>query len=459
MEEELSLLADASDRAAAYLSGLRGRRVYPSEAAIAELVRLEEPLPLDGRPGEEGLALIDDVGSPATVASNGGRYFGYVVGASLPAAAAVDRLVSVWDQSGGSPATTAIEQVASRWMLDILDLPADSAVGFGTSASACAIGCLSTARRVLLARAGWSIEEDGLACAPRVRAVVSDQSHVTVLKALRVLGFGSRDIILAPTDGQGRVDPARLPAIDARTLLCLQAGEVNTGAFDPFEEIIPMARCAGAWVHVDGAFGLWARASGQHRALAQGVELADSWTVDGHKWLNTPYDVAMTICRHASELSETLNADARYARSGPGAQRNLTLEFSRKPRGAMVWAALRSLGRRGVAAMVDRHIAQAAHVADVLRREGFDVLNRVVLNQVLVRGPNAAATEFVRMAVEQSGEAWFGATRWEDELAFRLSFSSWRTGEADVDRLVAALMSARDAARAAGVWQGKNERP
>ncbi|WP_431259407.1 pyridoxal phosphate-dependent decarboxylase family protein [Roseateles chitinivorans] len=450
--DELALLADAADRAAAYIAGLRDRRVHPDEDAIAGLTRFEEALPTEGRPAEEGLALLDEAGSPATVASNGGRYFGYVVGAALPAAAAADRLLGAWDQSGGSPAGTVIEEVAARWVLDILDLPAESAVGFGTSASACAVGCLSTARRVLLARAGWSVEEAGLVGAPRVRAVVSAHCHVTVLKALRVLGFGSRDIIRAPTDAHGRVDPARLPAIDALTVLCLQAGEVNTGEFDPFPEIIPAARRVGAWVHVDGAFGLWARASGQHRALTDGVDQADSWTVDGHKWLNTPYDVAMSICRHAGALAETLNSDAHYAPSSPRAQRNLTVEFSRKPRGILVWAALRALGRSGVAALVERHLAQATRVAETLRSAGFELLNRVVLNQVLVRGPNDEATHFIRAAVEQSGDAWFGASQWEQRVAFRLSLSSWRTGEDDVERLLTALLRARDEARRAGLW-------
>ena len=322
-------------------------------------------------------------------------------------------------------------------------MPRESAVGFGTSATACTIGCLTAARRALLAKHGWDFDADGLIGAPEVKVIVSNVVHITVKKALRMLGFGVNRLLIAPTDEFGRIDPEQLPTIDDLTILCLQAGEVNTGEFDPFETLIPVAKKAGAWVHVDGAFGLWARASRTAAHLASGAELADSWTTDGHKWLNTPYDGAMAICRDADALARAMNSDAVYATAAADAQKNLTLEFSRRARGIPIWAALRTLGRNGVAEMVDRHIGQAHRLATALRKAEFDVVNRVVLNQVLVRGSDDDATRAIRAAVEASGKAWFGATMWRGRPAFRLSVSSWRTRDQDIDDLVDLLVQAR----------------
>jgi glutamate/tyrosine decarboxylase-like PLP-dependent enzyme len=444
MLNELNLMADADKRAARYLGSVNTRRVFPDQAALNALSRFSEDLPDDGRPAEEGLALLDDVGSPATVTSNGPRYFGFVVGASLPAAAAADRLLGAWDQGATlymtSPVSAVVEEIAAKWLLDILDLPRESAVGFGTSATACGLTCLAAARRSILKKHGWDLDEDGLIGAPAIKVVVSAKIHIVVSKALRILGFGKKDILLAPVDDYGRVDAARLPPIDDHTIVCLQAGEVNTGEFDPFSEIIPVAKAAGAWVHVDGAFGLWARASNLHSHLTDGIELADSWTTDGHKWLNTPYDAAMAICRDADALAEAMNSDAVYAAGSKNAQKNLTLEFSRKARGIPVWAALRALGRNGVAALVERHLSQAKRLATELEDAGFTILNRVVLNQVLVRAGDDETTAWIRSEVEKSGEAWFGASMWDGKAAFRLSVSSWRTTDEDIGRLIALLI-------------------
>ncbi|MBA3878993.1 MAG: aspartate aminotransferase family protein [Sphingobium sp.] len=447
---ELDLLADADARARAYVAGAEVRRAYPDGAALAALAGFDEALPDRGAPPAQTLELLDRLGSPATVASNGPRYFGFVKGASLPVAAAAERLVLAWDQSAasavGAPSAAAIERVAGRWITEILDLPRSSAVGFGTSASACTIGCLTAARRTLLGRLGWDFDAQGLDGAPSLRVVISETAHITVKKALRLLGFGLDRVIVAPVDAAGRVDPARLPALDDRTILCLQAGEVNTGAFDPFAAILPVARAAGAWTHVDGAFGLWARAAPASRALTEGVELADSWTTDGHKWLNTPYDGAMSICRDAGALAAAMNSDAAYATAEPDAQKNLTLEFSRRARGVAIWAALRSLGREGVAALVDRHRAQSRRLADGLAAAGFEVLNEVMLNQVLIRAGSPAETERVRRAAEASGEIWFGPTIWQGAPAARLSVCSWRTSDDDITRaidLLAQLLRAK----------------
>jgi glutamate/tyrosine decarboxylase-like PLP-dependent enzyme len=317
----------------------------------------------------------------------------------------------------------------------VLNLPRESAIGFGTSATACTLVAIAAARRALLARRGWDFDRDGLAGGPEVRVVMSELAYVTVKKALRILGFGTRHLVAAPVDTYGRVDATRLPPLDDMTTLCLQAGEVNSGEFDPFSELIPRARSDRAWIHVDGAFGLWARASSKAH-LTDGVDNADSWTTDGHKWLNTPYDGAMVICRDAAALAGAMNSDAAYSSASQDAQKNLTLEFSRKARGIPIWAALRTLGRAGVAEMVDRHCALASRIADGLRLAGYDVLNRVVLNQVLVRATTDEQTIAIRQAAQASGEIWFGPTVWQERPAFRISVSSWRTGDEHGRRLV-----------------------
>ena len=446
---ELMLIADADKRATDYIASVGNRRVFPNAAALRALSAFSEVMPEQGRSASETLAMLDDIGSPATVASNGPHYFGFVIGASLPSAAAAERMMLAWDQCASSfdnsPVAATVEKVAAGWILEALDLPRKSAVGFGTSATACTIGCLTAARRTLLMRQGWDFDADGLIGAPEVKVIVSDVVHITVKKALRILGFGVNRLLIAPTDSFGRIDHTQLPIIDNMTILCLQAGEVNTGEFDPFDVLVPLANAAGAWVHVDGAFGLWARASKTAAHLTSGAELADSWTTDGHKWLNTPYDGAMAICRDADALARAMNSDAVYATAAADAQKNLTLEFSRRARGIPIWAALRTLGRVGVSEMIDRHIRQARKLAAALRKEDFDVVNRVVLNQVLVRGTDDNATRDIRAAVEASGKAWFGATMWRGRPAFRLSISSWRTSDLDIDELVDELVKARNA--------------
>lgn len=439
-------MADADRRAAAYAATVDTRPPYPEPRAIEKLQAFDEDLPAHGRPDDETLALLDDVGSPATAVTTGPRYFGYVVGGLLPAAAAAERLVLAWDQRAStftsSPVAAVIERQAGRWILDALRLPRDSAVGFGTSATACTLACLSAARRTLLARQGWDWDADGAMGSPPVRVVASAAMHVAVSKALRILGFGLRNIVPAPVDQFGRVDPAQLPALDASTILILQAGEVNTGAFDPFADILPRAAQAKAWVHVDGAFGLWARASLTSDGLCAGIEQADSWTADGHKWLNTPYDGAFSICRDSAALEAAMSSDAAYSPSEPHAQQNLTLEFSRRARGIPIWAALRSLGRRGLAELVDYNTSQARRISEALGDIGFDVPVPTFLNQVLVRAGSDEATRGICQAVQRSGVAWFGLTRWDDRVAMRISVSSYRTRDSDITLLIDALAAA-----------------
>ncbi|PWC13178.1 aspartate aminotransferase family protein [Brenneria roseae subsp. americana] len=445
--DELTLLADADERGRRYTAGNGQRQVFPQAEALAALSRFDEALPRQGLPAQDTLQLLDEAGSPATSSSNGPHYFGFVIGASLPVAAAAERLMIAWDQCAStfdnSPVSATLERLAGRWVLDALNLPSTSAVGFGTSATACTLTCLAAARRAILAKQKWDFDNDGLSGAPQIKVVISELAHITVKKALRVLGFGLRHLIVAPINQYGQVDIAQLPPLDDLTILCLQAGEVNTGEFDDFANIIPAAKAAGAWVHVDGAFGLWARASA-HAALTAGIELADSWTTDAHKWLNTPYDCAMAICREPGLLAEAMNSDAAYSSAAQDAQKNLTLEFSRRPRGIPVWAALRTLGRDGIAEMVERHCRQARLIADGLRAANFEVLNRVMLNQVLVRGATDSQTTAIREALQASGKAWFGATVWQGRTALRISVSSWRTQDEDARALVALLVKIRE---------------
>ena len=437
---ELKLLEQADILARAYAQQNTTRRAFPDAEAIAGLKGFDEPLSDKGMPESETLALLDQIGSPATVASNGPNYYGFVLGASLPVAAGAERISLAWDQCASSaetsPAADAIERKAGQWVLDILDLPPESAVAFGTSATACGLSCFAAARAELLARKGWDYLQDGLVGAPEIKVVVSESAHVTIRKALQILGFGWARVIKAPVDAHGRIIPEQLPALDDSTILVLQAGEVNTGSFDLFDQIMPIAKAAKAWVHVDGAFGLWARAAPELRLLTNAVDLADSWTTDGHKWLNTPYDGAMAICRSSDALARVMNSDAAYSQASAAAQKNLTLEFSRRARGIPIWAALRSLGRNGVAELVTRHHHQAKRVAQALDEAGFDVLNRVVLNQVLVRGANDDATKKILARAQESGIAWFGGSVWQGCPAFRISLSSFRTEDVHVEKLL-----------------------
>jgi len=433
-------MEDADRRARAYTAGIGARPVFPTTEAVRNLGSFDEPLPDRGRDAAETLALLDRYGTPATVETNGGRYFGFVTGAALPAAAAAERLVLAWDNAGlahvTSPTAAKVEAVAARWVLEALDFPRAAGVGFTTSAGAGTLIALAAARRALLHRRGWDVDEHGLTGAPQIRVVASELAHVVITKSLRVLGFGAAQIVLARTDEFGRVDPGRLPPIDDTTIVVLQAGEVNTGEFDPFADIIPAAREAGAWVHVDGAFGLWARASPMHRYLTDGVEGADSWTVDGHKWLNTPYDSAMVILADRGQLAQTMTSDAAYSSTSADSQKNLTLEFSRRPRGNAIWAALRTLGRDGVADLIEGTIALAAEIAQGMRESGYTVLGRGVINQIIARADTPEETARIVAAAQASGRTWFGTSVWRREPVMRISVSSWRTTPADVEDLL-----------------------
>jgi glutamate/tyrosine decarboxylase-like PLP-dependent enzyme len=446
-DKDLAALRFAAERGLAYAATINQRDVFPKPAEIAALEAFGEPWPDQSSPPIETLSLLDRYGSPATVATTGGRYFGFVTGGALPAALAADWLTAAWDQAAVlpvlSPAVAKIEAVAAKWVLDALHLPADAAVAFPTGASHGNVVALAAARRAVLLRQGYDVDERGLQNAPPIRIVVSDETHSTVIKGLGLLGIGRGTAEVVRTDTQGRMQPQWLPPLDDRTIVCVQAGNVNSGAFDPMVEIAAKTRAAGAWLHVDGAFGLWARASPSYADLAAGAELADSWVTDGHKWLNTPYDCGIVICRDKAALLGAMSITAAYMPGGETVPaKDMLVEFSRRARGVTVWAALRSLGRQGLSDLVARTCAHAQRFAEQLRKKGFTVHNDVVLNQVVVSYKSAERTAAIREAVAAGGVAWFGPTKWRGHDAFRISVSSWATTTDDVDAAITALDAA-----------------
>jgi glutamate/tyrosine decarboxylase-like PLP-dependent enzyme len=440
------LLHMTAERAVQYLDGLDKRGVIPSTEMLARLAELGGPLPDALADPADVLALLDRIGSPATVASAGGRYFGFVIGGALPAALAANWLAAAWDQNAAtavmSPVATAIEVIAQRWLLDMLALPAGAGVGFVTGVTMANFSALAAARHAVLERAGWDVEAQGLFGAPPITVVVGDEVHVSLLKALSLLGLGRERVVRVPVDGQGCMRPDALPPFHSPTIVCLQAGNVNTGACDPAEELCAIAHDAGAWVHVDGAFGLWLAAVPERAHLVRGVAAADSWATDAHKWLNVPYDSGLVICRRPEYLRAAMSVNAAYIEQQDerGEPYQYTPEMSRRARGVEVWAALRSLGRAGLADLIERNCRHAARFAAGLRAAGYQVLNEVVSNQVLVSFGDAATTRQVIAAIQADGTCWCGGTVWQGQAAMRISVSSWATTEEDVERSLAAML-------------------
>lgn len=439
------LLADAARRAAAFLEDLKTRRVSPDTTALEGLRAFDQPLADAPLPAMDVLAELDEHGSPAAIGNAGGRYFGFVIGGSLPAALAANMLAGAWDQNAGlvvaSPIAAKLEEVATRWLVDLLELPAGTAAGFvsgDTMANFCA---LAAARHALLMREGWNVAERGLYGAPEISVIVGEEVHVSIKKTLTMLGLGSQRVLTVPVDGQGRMRADALPAITGPAIVCTQAGNVNTGAFDPVDDICERVRGSGAWVHVDAAFGLWARACPSLSALAQGIERADSWATDGHKWLNVPYDSGIVFTRDPAALPAALAGSAAYLVQGGGREPwQYTPELSRRARGVEIWAALRALGRQGLIAMVERNCAQARRFAAGLTDAGFEILNDVVLNQVLVSFGDDARTRRVIAAVQEYGTCWAGGTVWQGRAAMRISVSSWATTDDDVEASLATMI-------------------
>jgi glutamate/tyrosine decarboxylase-like PLP-dependent enzyme len=379
------------------------------------------------------------------MATTGGRFFGWVTGGALPATVAANWLTAAWDQNAtsqqSSPATATVEEVALRWLVELLGLPQDTGAGFATGATMANFSCLAAARHGVLRAAGWDVAADGLFGAPEVTVVVGDEVHVSVLKALSLLGLGQKRVLRVPVDGQGRIRADRFPSLSGPAIVCLQAGNVNTGAFDPIAELCEQAHAAGAWVHVDGAFGLWAAAAPERAHLVAGLDRADSWATDGHKWLNVPYDCGLAFVRDAEALRSAMAVSAAYLSVTDQRKPNdFTPELSRRARGVEVWAALRSLGRSGLAELFERNCRQAARFAAGLRAAGYEVLNDVVLNQVLVSFGDAATTRRVIAGIQSDGTCWCGGTEWQGRTAMRISVSSWATTDADVEKSLAAML-------------------
>lgn len=445
LEESIRALRSAVAGATDYLGGINQRAVAPTDASLTALSALDTDMPTDPQDPVSTIDMLNKLGSPATVATTGGRFYGLVVGGSLPATVGTRVLAAAWDQLATSEATSPvsmqIERTTARWLLRLFGLPLESSVGFVSGTTMGNFICLAAARTTQLSKQGWDVEKQGLVGSPPLHIVASEEIHVTVSKVLSMLGLGSANIDPVKTDPNGAMLLDHLPALTSHSIVLCQAGNVNSGAIDPIGAISERARKVGAWVHVDGAFGLWAAACNDKRELMQGFELADSWVTDGHKWLNTPYDCGIAFCRHPQSMHQAMSTVAPYLTKGfEAAPKDMVPELSRSARALDVWAALHSLGETGVDDLINRCCRHARTAADALDAMGFDILNKVSLNQVVVSHPTheARLTDLVD-AVCASGEAWFGVTRWKGRDGFRLSFSSWVTQDSDIHRLVSAI--------------------
>ena len=440
-------LDSAEERSRIYLRSVNQRRVYPSKEALAALAQFHEPFPELPCKATKIIHMLDEVGSPATVATTGGRYFGFVIGGTLPAALAASRLVNTWDQNPAlrvmSPVVAEIEEVVLRWICGILGLPESCQGGIVTGATTANFTALCAARHALLARQGWNVEDDGMFGAPPIEVLVGEEVHASVLKALSLAGLGKSRVTRLPTDNQGRIRTDRLPKLKKNALVCIQAGNVNTGAFDPAREICGWAHDSEAWVHVDGAFGLWAAASPTYRHLAAGFEQADSWAADAHKWPNVSYDCGIALVRDGSALRAAMTASAAYLQGGAEREpANQTPEASRRARAVELWAGLKSLGKQGLAELIEGTCAHAKQFAEGLRNAGYEILNEVAINQVLVSFGSAEKTRETIRRVQEDGTCWCGGTVWQGKTAMRISVSSWATTDEDVEKSMAAIVRA-----------------
>ena len=452
------LLRNAAERAADHREQATDRPVFPTDFDVEKVRAGLGSLRDEPTSAESAIDELAEVVESVLVATTGPRYFGFVVGGALDAATAADVLTTGWDQPAfnvvTSPAAAVVEDVTGGWLKELLGLPAAASFGFVTGAQAANTVSLAAARHYVLAEAGWDVEAHGLSGAPPVRVVANGERHATIDRALRLLGLGTEVLEPVATDAQGAIDVAELARVLASrppgpTIVCLQAGNVNSGAFDDLTAATAAARGHGAWVHVDGAFGLWAAANPATRHLTDGIDRADSWAVDGHKWLNVPYDSGYAFCAHADAHAAAMSYTAAYltgqGQGGVRAPSDYVLESSRRARGFATWAALRQLGRTGLAQLVERCCSLARRFAEQLAAlDGVTVVNDVVLNQVLVSFGDDDRTDRIVDQVQRSGVCWMGATTWHGQRLMRISVSSWRTTTGDVDRSVAAIRSANE---------------
>jgi glutamate/tyrosine decarboxylase-like PLP-dependent enzyme len=438
-------LQSVAQRAARYLGDIQERRVGPDPAAVRRLDLFVEAMPEGPSAPEDVVRLLDEYGSPATMGISGPRFFGFVIGGSVPAALGANWLASAWDQNAGlfaaTPVSAVLEEVSLGWLLDVLGLPAGTGGAFVTGATVANFTALAAARHAVLKRAGWDVEARGLFGAPEIQVVVGEEAHPSLIKSLGMLGLGRERVVKVPVDAQGRMRADALPELKTPSIVCAQAGNVNTGAFDAAGEICRRAHEAGAWVHVDGAFGLWAAASPQYAHLVAGVVEADSWATDAHKWLNVPYDSGLAFVRDAEMLRAAMSLTAAYLPQGEHREPSQYVpELSRRARGVEVWAALKSLGRSGLAEIIERNCRAARRFAEGLRAAGFEILNDVVLNQVLVSFGSPERTTEAIAGIQADGTCWCGGTVWQGRHAMRISVSSWATRDEDVERSLEAMV-------------------
>ncbi|MBT5073531.1 MAG: aspartate aminotransferase family protein [Kordiimonadaceae bacterium] len=437
-----------------YMDNLNSRPIIPSSETLQALKTFKEPMPKFGQNASAVIQQLHEAGSPNTVATTGGRFYGFVVGGALPVAVAANWLATTWDQNAGtwvlSPIAGDLEDIAGRWMLELLDLPRDAVFGFVTGATMATFSSIASARSALLRRRGYDVKRSGLGGAPRMRIIMSEEIHPTNKAALGYAGFGLDQIEYVAVDKEGRIKPDELPELDDLSIVLVQAGNINSGSFDNFQAVTKKAKQAGAWVHVDGAFGLWARASKNKRHLTQGMELADSWSVDGHKWLNLPHESAIYFCRDAQAVDDVFGISATYLVRDENRQgNNFTPELSRRARGVEFWAALKFLGKEGIAEIVDQSCTHAEHFAEGLKNIGLSVLNDVVLNQIVFSAGSEDMTRLVLKEIQNTGTLWLGPTTWQGQFAMRISVSSVATTEADVEASLVAIKTAFLAAREA----------
>jgi len=440
------ILHSATRRAIKYLNELDSRGVAPTDEAVRNLQAIDGPLPAGPEDPEKVLQIMDTFCSPATMGMAGRRFFGFVIGGSLPVTLAANWLAGAWDQNSAlyqvTPATAHLEQVALRWLLDLFGLPSGSGAAFVTGATVANFSALAAARHGVYAKAGWDIEGQGLNGAPPLTVITGEEAHPSVLKSLGMLGLGRNRVVQIPVDNQGRMRADRFPVLNGPAIVCVQAGNVNTGSFDPIPEICNRAHEAGAWVHVDGAFGLWAAAVPSRAHLANGIADADSWATDAHKWLNVPYDSGLAFVRNANDLRAAMAITAEYlpTESEHRNPADFVPELSRRARGVEVWAALKALGRSGIAEMIERNCRHAQRFAEGLQKGGFRILNEVVLNQVLVSFGDARRTKDVIARIQADGTCWCGGTVWQNTTAMRISVSSWATTDGDVEKSLDAIL-------------------
>jgi len=445
-EKRKILLHAAAESGIKFLDSLDQRSVSPSQNELNGLEKLNNPLQEESIEPELVIKLLSEVGSKTTIANAGGRYFGFIIGGSHPVSLAANWLAGSWDQNSRlivtSPFNAKIEEITSDWLKEILPVAKDSVVGFVTGDTVANFCGLAAARHSILKKQGWNVEANGLFGAPPIKVVIGEQAHGSLLKTLSLVGFGSKRVTIVPTDEQGRMLADKLPQdIDERTIVCIQSGSVNTGSFDPADKIIPLCKKKDAWVHVDAAFGLWAGASPKKSYLTKGVELADSWATDAHKWLNVPYDSGIIFVKNPDDLRSAMSMEAAYLdQSGRRIPYHYTPELSKKARAIEIWATLRSLGKKGIAELIDRTCSHAEKFAEGLTNAGYKILNDVVVNQVLVSFGNSEKTDKIISELQKDGTCWVGGTKWNGESAMRISVSSWATTDDDVERSIEAMI-------------------